>query len=292
MAHLRNVNRTSPSSWPDLTPIVNDPNNYCLSCEHTCSTRKNYLCHLISVHLEEVLELYQGIDRKSPSKEDLAFKKYCADCQKVFLTKSLYCIHLDKIHGIKQDAVAADLDVNNPNNHCTLCDKTYLNKYAYRRHLVNAHNMLVRKRCVIDNNIMPVVDVLKKYCNVCDRVYKSLDNYRCHLDRYHHVKSGGAESLRYRVNRNKTPVIDEIDNYCTACDKIYKSASSYKGHLYMVHGTTLTKMKFNMDGKNKHCALCNRTFSSHRGYAIHLGIFHTMKKLEIKQEDTDEKLRI
>ncbi|KAI8070179.1 hypothetical protein BDF21DRAFT_425148 [Thamnidium elegans] len=267
MAHLRNIHRTSPSSWPDLTPIVNDPNNY-------------------------LPELYQGIDRKSPSKEDLAFKKYCADCQKAFLTKRLYCIHLDKIHGIKQKPVADDVDVNNPNNHCTLCNKTYLDKEAYRRHLINVHNMPVHKRCIKAKNTIPVMDVLKKYCNVCDRLYKTMDTYRYHLDRYHHVKLGGAEPLRDRVNRNKTPVIGEIDNYCTACDKIYKSVSSYKGHLYMVHGTTLTKMKFNTDGENKHCALCNRTFSSHRGYAVHLSAFHTMKKLEIKQEDTDEKLRI
>ncbi|KAI9264707.1 hypothetical protein EDC94DRAFT_693426 [Helicostylum pulchrum] len=301
VTHLRNIHHTTIPFDPDLIPNINDENDYCGLCEKLFSNRANYLHHLSSAHLDKMPELYQGIDCKSPSKRNLMLKKYCADCQKVFLLKRLHQIHMDKIHGIKQlkyFPTAGDPDVNITNNHCTLCDKTYSKNNLYRQHLIGAHNVLLSGRRITMNNETPIVDYLKRYYDVCKRVYKSFNSYRDHLRKYHHVKSKSSI-----VNRNKIPVIDGIGNYCTAYDKIHRNRRGYKTHLYLIHGITLPKtndkeLSINrdiipgMNDKNNHCDLCNRTYSNNGNYRRHLATVHETKKIEIKQEDVDEKINI
>ncbi|KAI9257769.1 hypothetical protein EDC94DRAFT_649851 [Helicostylum pulchrum] len=300
VTHLRNIHHTTIPSCPGLIPNINDENNYCASCEKRFSNRPNYLHHLSSAHFDKVPELYQGVYCKSPSKRDLMFKKYCADCQKVFLLKRLHQIHMDKIHGIeslKYLPTAGDLDVNSTNNHCTLCDKTFSRNNLYRQHLIRDHNVLLPGRRLIMNNETPIVDYLKKYCNVCERVYKSFCSYRDHLTKYHRIKA------LLRVNINEIPVIDKIGNHCTACNKIYGKRQGYKMHLYLIHGIILPKTNHkelrtnrniipDMNDKKNHCASCNKTYSSKASYMRHLATIHDTKKLEIKQEDVDEKINI
>ncbi|GAA5804039.1 hypothetical protein HPULCUR_009525 [Helicostylum pulchrum] len=318
ISHLRRIHHTKLPSCPDLIPSINAKNNYCIACDMTLTNRNVYLQHPSSTHLEETAELYQGIDCKSSSKEDIRLKRYCADCHKVFLRKSLYHIHLDKIHGIKPldyFLTADDSDVNIPNNHCTLCDKTFQRKEVYRLHMIRVHNMTVTKRPFINSNITPVVDFLKKYCNSCDKVYKTLQSYQSHLFKYHHINSGQTESLSKRVNRNEIPAIDEINSVYTACDKTYASKSAYKIHLYSIHGIKLPRLSRKalqinrdiipkMNDKKKHCAPCNRTYSSRNNYKYRLAAIHDMKEKNIKQdenvkqdenikqEDENEKLNI
>ncbi|KAI9257734.1 hypothetical protein EDC94DRAFT_649824 [Helicostylum pulchrum] len=162
IAHLRNIHHTTIASCPDLIPNINDENNYCGSCEKRYSNRLNNLHNLSSAHLDKVPELYQGIYCKSPSKDDVRFKKHCADCHKVFLLKRLHLIHLDKIHGIKPLEylqIADNPDVNNPNNHCALCDKAFRRKDLFRQHLACVHNILLPGRRIIMNNETPIVDL-------------------------------------------------------------------------------------------------------------------------------------
>ncbi|KAI9253128.1 hypothetical protein EDC94DRAFT_270895 [Helicostylum pulchrum] len=263
IGHLRRIHHTALPSFPHLTPKINDKNNHCIACDITLCNRNVYLQHLSSFHLEENPELYRGIDCKSPSKDDVRFKRYCADCHKVFLLKILYPIHLEKIHGIKPLKYSLTAD-DRGLNHCNLCDKTFKRKEVYARHMIHVHNTLVTRKPNINSNITPVVDSLKKYCNICDRVYKSLTYYRTHLFKYHRIKSGPTE-LSTRVNRNGLPVIDEINNHCTACDRTYANRITYKSHLYGIHGITLprlkrTALKINrdiipdMNDKKNHCA--------------------------------------
>ncbi|KAI9271084.1 hypothetical protein EDC94DRAFT_645264 [Helicostylum pulchrum] len=298
ITHLRKTHHTALPSFPELTPNINDKSNYCIACDMALANRNVYLQHLSSVHPEETAELYQGIDCKSPSKEDIRLKRYCADCHKVFLRKFLYNVHLDKIHGIKPLKyllTADDRDVN----YCALCDKTYLRKEVYGRHMIQVHNTLVTRRPIRNSNIAPVVDFLKKYCNTCDRVYKSSKSYRSHLSIYHHVNFGGAKPLSTRVNRNELPDIDEINNVCTACDKTYSSRETYKRHLYSIHSTTLPKASRkapqinrdiipDMNDQNNRCASCNRTYSNRNVYKRHLAAVHdTERKKNIKQETSN-----
>ncbi|KAI9267738.1 hypothetical protein EDC94DRAFT_582442 [Helicostylum pulchrum] len=87
IAHLRDIHHTEPPSPHGLIPDTNDPDNYCAGCDKAFSARKTYVRHLVSAHLDKMPELYQGIDRKNPSKEDMRCQRYCADFQKLFLLK-------------------------------------------------------------------------------------------------------------------------------------------------------------------------------------------------------------
>ncbi|KAI9245935.1 hypothetical protein EDC94DRAFT_590308 [Helicostylum pulchrum] len=192
-----------PRNPKNMKPTINILSLYCDACMKTNS----YLQHLSAIYFEEKPELYQGVDYKNPSKKDIRFKRYCADCHKVFLQKVLYHIHLHKIHGIKPlnyFPTAVGPDVNNPSNYCTLCEKTFQIKNAYRRHMNYFHNMLVTvRRRIINSYTTSAVDFLKKYCSVCNRVYKTLKSYQNHLSTYHHIKPARTKSLSRRVNRNE-----------------------------------------------------------------------------------------
>ncbi|GAA5798217.1 hypothetical protein HPULCUR_003617 [Helicostylum pulchrum] len=180
IAHLRDIHHTEPPSPHGLIPDTNDPDNYCAGCDKAFSARKTYVRHLVSAHLDKMPELYQGIDRKNPSKEDMRCQRYCADFQKSFLLKQSHQIHMDKIHGIKvleHLTNSEGPDVDNPNNHYTSCDKTYSFYSRFRRHLVYLHNLPVPRKYMMINDVVPVFDRSKKYCNVCNRVYKSLQSY-------------------------------------------------------------------------------------------------------------------
>ncbi|KAI9267741.1 hypothetical protein EDC94DRAFT_432811 [Helicostylum pulchrum] len=164
-AHLRDAHRTVPPACLGLTPDTNDPNNYSIACNTTLSKRQNYVHHLAAFHLNEKPELYQGIYCKRPSKEDITYERYCGDCQKVFLSKRLHQVHMDKIHGIKlleNSPNGDDPDVNNPNNYCASCNRTYSCKGTFRSHLINVYNSILTpsyKEDIEASNIAPVVDV-------------------------------------------------------------------------------------------------------------------------------------
>ncbi|GAA5815191.1 hypothetical protein MFLAVUS_008697 [Mucor flavus] len=306
IGHLRKIHPTALAACPDLVTNCNDKNNYCIAFDTTLYSRNSYLLHLPSVHLEEKPELYRGIDCKSPSKRDVRFKKYCVDCHKVFQLRSLYHIHLDKIHGIKPlqyFPTADDPDVK----HCSLCDKTLQGKDAYRFHMINAHNIVITgltiRRPVTNRNETPVVDLLKKYCNVCDRVYKTLESYRGHLFKYHHTTFGRKKLLPSRFNRKEIPIITEIDNFCTACKKPYTDRISFKAHLHSIYGITLPRMNHkalqincdiipNFTDEKNRCASCNRTYSNRTSYKGHLAAVHDMTERNIKQEDQNAELNI
>ncbi|KAI8070117.1 hypothetical protein BDF21DRAFT_425010 [Thamnidium elegans] len=68
---------------------------------------------------------------------------------------------------------------------------------------------------------------------------------------------------------------------------MYKNIQPCKSHLYSIYNITLTKMKLDMDDKNKHCTSCNRTYSTRNSYMRHLAEVHDMEKVDIKQENTD-----
>ncbi|KAI9267708.1 hypothetical protein EDC94DRAFT_657315 [Helicostylum pulchrum] len=242
-------------------------------------------------------EIYQGIDCKSPRKKDLTLRGYCAACQKSFLSKAFYTIHLDKSHGIEQPKTLKlltstdDPDVNDPKNHCTSRDKTYTSKTNYRCHLNEVHNLILppsTQRRVKASNIKPVVDGLKNYYNVCNRVYKTMEFYRTQMFKYYHITIRPAKVLSIRVNRNEIPVIDKIGTHCTVCDKIYRGRASYRVHMYEILGIVLPKFKGitkkinhsiipDREDKNNHCDSCNRTYSSRTEYLRHLVRIQDMK---------------
>ncbi|KAG2228449.1 hypothetical protein INT48_003140 [Thamnidium elegans] len=180
---------------------------------------------------------------------------------------------MDKIHEIKTLVPLKPLssvdgpDVNNPNNYCTSCNRRHTKTKGYRKHLFDAHNLLISSKAsrrVESPNMKPVVDCLKRYCDICN-------SYGGHMSVYHHIKIRPTKLLLHRINRNDVPIIDEIGNHCTACDKIRDIIPDYE---------------------NNHFASCNRTYSGKSNYRRHLATIHKRNKLETKQEDTNEKFRI
>lgn len=124
--------------------------------------------------------------------------------------------------------------------------------------------------------------------------------YQQHMSIYHDIKLPPTETLPSDVNRDELPVIDEIGSYCTVCNETYKNRVSYKSHLCTIHGIYIPKPGFikapsrinpniipDMNNKDNYCASCHRTYSNRGGYRRHLVKVHIMKKLTIKQEDTN-----
>ncbi|KAI8067261.1 hypothetical protein BDF21DRAFT_496182 [Thamnidium elegans] len=216
MVHLRNLHYVELPSHFDVAPDVNDPDHFCITCDKLYGSRMKYLYHLTDVHHDMIPELYQGTDCMHPNVKDIGYKRYCSDCRKVFLSKHLFLIHLDKMHatGPKTLPSVNKEDITNPSNHFTSCNKT------------------------------SVADVVSRYCNICDRTYSSLEFYQFHMTRNHHVQFPSSNKLPYTVNRDKKPVIDDTGSHCTACNKVYKNRLSYKTHVYRIHGMSLNGDKY------------------------------------------------
>lgn len=171
MKKIHNTAPPPPPSPSDLIPDTHDPNNYCVTCDRAVGSRYDYLKHLASFHLDRKPELYQGTDCKNSSKKVSNIQRYCADCQKEFLTKIFYEIHMNKIHGKPPKSLPTvdDPDVNNPNNYFSSCKRTYNTRAEFRKHLVATHHLIlpsISERRVIIGNEVPVIDVLNEYCNV------------------------------------------------------------------------------------------------------------------------------
>ncbi|GAA5803383.1 hypothetical protein HPULCUR_008862, partial [Helicostylum pulchrum] len=131
---------------------------------------------------------------------------------------------MDKIHNIKPIRLFPginDPDIDDPNNHCALCNRTYSEKSIYRQHLFKTHHFVLPplpKGPAIKTET-PIVNELNKYCNICDKSYNRLSYYRSHLYSCHGIRRSQSNRLPKLCNRTEIPVIDEINNHCTACDK-------------------------------------------------------------------------
>ncbi|KAI9263977.1 hypothetical protein EDC94DRAFT_606656 [Helicostylum pulchrum] len=287
--HLDNIHHIEPPSCSYLLPDINDQDDCCFACERSFCNRTTYLHHLTFFHLDVLPELYQGVNCDNPSNQDISFKKYCADCQKVFLLKRLCQIHREKIHGVELPKYLPS--VGDLNNHSELCDKTYSDVTTYRRHLVNVHKLIksstVRQWYKM-NNETPVADRLNNHCNVCDIRYKTLDSYRHHMTRYHYIQFRLTKSQSGYVDLNEIPTIDEINNHCTSCDKVYKSRRAYRIHSNRIHNILLPRAIYkkaplihqdfipDVDDKDNYCASCDIVYSSKASYFRRLTKIHQM----------------
>ncbi|KAG2235818.1 hypothetical protein INT48_003930 [Thamnidium elegans] len=221
-AHLKNIHHTELPLRPPLSPSTNDKNNYCIVCDKKFYSKSHYLSHIARIHHTEDLDLFKGVDCAKPSKGDMYYNRYCSDCHKVFMTKMFSQIHSDRIHGIKPHEQpkkpkslpsVGDPDVNDPNNHCSLCNTTYIHRRGYRTHLVQFHNLILPGSRADISDTAPVVDLLKNYCDVCDRRYASLRSYRLHMSKRHerpqtraYIKQETEDSKEYSRRALYSPV--------------------------------------------------------------------------------------
>ncbi|KAI9260851.1 hypothetical protein EDC94DRAFT_585036 [Helicostylum pulchrum] len=215
IAHLRDVHRTVPPACSDMTPDTNDPNNYCVVCDKTLSDREKNTHHLIIFHLNKKPELYQGIDCTNPSKLNLRHSRYCADFQKVFLSKRLRRVHMHKIHVFST-----------------------LNRY--RVHVCRSRHIRLPTETLsnyVNRNEIPDIDEIGYHCTACDKIYKNRAAYKTHLHKIHGIILPRLRSYKARHNINYDIIanMDDENNHCASCNKTYSNRRNYMHHLTTIH---------------------------------------------------------
>ncbi|GAA5803946.1 hypothetical protein HPULCUR_009431 [Helicostylum pulchrum] len=300
-AHIRITHRAPHITLiqhPDLKPDINDPNLFCAMCDKTYKRKDSYISHLAGHHTDILPELYIGKRVAKAARINVVNSQYCSQCRSIFLSKSLYRMHLKKIHGTK--LIDTKPDPEDPNSHCAPCNKTYSHKSVYRKHLLDLHSMDLAPltNCLVIKDRIPTVDTANSYCNVCDKSYTP-KFYFTHLLRVHGLDAAPARLGRNDVNRFQAPIIDRENSYCSACDKVYKNKGAYRNHLIRVHGITPPRLpskilKTNHDiipdinDANNYCASCDRTYVNPGSYRLHLTGIHKMRIKRVKQEGSDE----
>lgn len=73
----------------NITPDVNDVNNYCHACQRTYSSKKNYHVHLQNIH--KMYLKYLQLDPDSPN-------YHCHLCRRIFKQRHPFLMHLKVIH--------------------------------------------------------------------------------------------------------------------------------------------------------------------------------------------------
>lgn len=306
--HMRGMHAistvTSRFIYPDLKPDVDNPNNYCATCDKTYTRKDVYWRHLAIFHIESMPELYQGVKCDPEDMVYERFKSYCKKCHRKILTKLLLEIHREKIHKIKRpkriipkaSLAYPDLspDVDNPSNYCAPCDRTYYAVSGYRKHLQDYHDMTLPPKtklpCIFSNfrkisdtlrKMKPIIDFDTNYCNVCDKKYCHKHSYRRHLIEVHEMVVSKTNS-RPVLRRDKIPVIDEAQRFCTACSITYSTRSIYRQHLQVIHDILLpaagikTTEKPDIDNPNNHCTACKRDYSCKGSFFRHLESVHNL----------------
>ncbi|KAI8067287.1 hypothetical protein BDF21DRAFT_477400 [Thamnidium elegans] len=281
MAVLNNIHvpLIRPRSKEDLSkrPDINDPNNYCVSCNHTHTSRHNYHDHLFRVH--------HMLRFKRPSE--------------TFLSKINYIHHLVRLHGITFPASYSEIsnfdkenlycktcdkstelpsrpvlmpNINDQNNYCAACDKTFPSKNSYRQHLTVVH---VEEKPELYQGIdckVPSSEGLRleRYCADCRKVFLAKRFHQIHMNKIH-----GIEPLKRLPNADDPdkisqhsylstpfslihklllprknilinvvePVVDLVNNYCNVCDKTYEMLTYYRIHMPKRHHIKISRIK-------------------------------------------------
>jgi transposase-like protein len=146
--------RASPrlKAQPNISPIVDDPNNNCRSCSSQFSSKQWYRAHLITVHKMKLEPMHNSKPKPktqlniTPDVHDPDYN--CRSCSYQFSSKRCYRAHLKNIHKMKLEPLSKiqgqpDIIpvVDDPNYHCRSCNHQFSSKQGYRNHLMKAHKM-------------------------------------------------------------------------------------------------------------------------------------------------------
>ncbi|KAL9540755.1 hypothetical protein MBANPS3_009501 [Mucor bainieri] len=210
----------------NIEPDVNDPNNYCKSCESYYSSRYLYRGHLRATHHMVLGTEVWTKPRADVHPDPQDPNAYCRSCQRFYSNQGVYREHLKTVHKADLDRLRpvrnTDMippDWNDPNLHCSSCDSTFKSRPPIKKS--------PRKTDLVLNN----------YCNVCKRSYKHTKAYRAHCKKVH-----GLEPVKF-ANPNVAPDINDPDNYCKTCDKHMSSKTIFKSHLRLIHSVDETVSK-------------------------------------------------
>ncbi|KAG2234222.1 hypothetical protein INT48_001941 [Thamnidium elegans] len=287
MAKLNNIHipvirpRVDPNS--SKTPKIDDPNNYCISCDFTFKSTGNYQIDIVN--------------------------RYCDACNRIFDHKKDYIKHLIRIHGMTlPDMYSEPSNFDSENLYCKVCDASYVKSQAFIAHLQNIHQIAPH----FPSNSSPNMDDQNNYCNACRKTFSSRRTYLCHLSiahldkitelyqgtDFHMEKIHGVKPLNYIPSLDgpknhctlcdKTypytmPVVDLLKKYCNACDRTYSSFNAYRRHMSKNHRMEVGKSKRSRVNRNEtpvideignYCTACDKVYKTRALYKHHLYHIH------------------
>lgn len=131
---------------PEVLPDVTDSNYYCKACEKTLNGIYSFRKYLGFIH--NLLE----IPKFQEKPKDILLILMILTFTAAFVIKKLsarfsFNSHLLRLHSIgiqlfKDGSLEPDSD--DPNSLCRACNRTFINKKAYRSHLVGVHKMALQ----------------------------------------------------------------------------------------------------------------------------------------------------
>lgn len=274
-----------PEIYPKRDPLLG-PYKFCVTCNMKFSKKLNYRYHLFRLHNgPPIIATYK------PSTFDIP-TSYCKICDKKFRNRDSLGTHMKQTHDIclspprKTEDPNVKIDIEDPNNHCALCDVTYSEKSNYLRHLITAHIKSLPKlsegvECNgVDNE---GISCRRKQCTECNRVFYTRNLYRMHLENVHKTAIPKRQ-LRMPVI---FPNYLDPNNHCSSCNITCSNQSEYKSHLKDYHDIssvsrirniptqfTICKESPVIDYDIHYCNTCNTNYTRRLPYRRHLTSIH------------------
>ncbi|KAL7319646.1 hypothetical protein PS15m_002761 [Mucor circinelloides] len=261
----------------DIEPNINDPNNFCQTCEKTYTDKIAYRKHLRSTH-HMVLKHPSSMCKSNltPDPENPDF--YCCSCCRTYQNLHLYRNHLKSYHRMQLPSLCFTKnpgvlpDSNDPHCYCKSCNKVYRTVRIYRIHCLQVHNMkrLIKK---VPRSELPDLENPDFYCKTCNITHQTERAYRTHCNLKHKQALVSHGVVRLLADSNK---------HCNACDRTFSNKGAYGSHLFVVHKindeTKLDagKLKPDIDDPNYYCRSCDRTLSSKDSFQSHVRQRHGM----------------
>ncbi|KAG2195552.1 hypothetical protein INT46_005812 [Mucor plumbeus] len=293
----------------ELEPDVDDPNNYCRTCEKKHSTLAKYKFHLKQIHRIHIRTTINPRNKDiMPDADNPDF--YCDSCEKKYYSEDRYRIHLRGYHSMKlkprmNPEITPDWD--DPDYYCKSCRRKYNVKYTYWKHLQEGHHM------TSPEIRFPNPDNPNLHCDVCDIKYEDRVIYRDHCRKKHRMKLKPLQNLVCdRCNREYkgehalmkhlrlehkiiddmcyarkrkpfngiTPDYDDPNFRCCACKKSFSTRLAYHYHLLAVHTISVPNpgdLEPILDDPNNYCRCCKRKYIHKYRYRQHLSMVHKIK---------------
>lgn len=169
-----------------------------------------------------------------------------------------------------------NLNAEDPNHYCNVCDFKFSARCVFRQHIRHFHKVVFRKvapQAILKDIPSPVMDNPSLDCAQCKRTYKSKSSYRIHLIRIHHMKLPKLASDASQID------FDALE--CKTCKIAFKGSRSLKVHARRLHGVDYfkptvihTDLKPDVDDPNYYCKACDRTSSTKDSFLKHLAYMH------------------
>ncbi|KAL9545297.1 hypothetical protein MBANPS3_007215 [Mucor bainieri] len=261
----------------DLEPDIDDPNNFCQSCEITYSKRKLYRHHLTYAHHMLLQTKRVGpLNNLIPDPYDPNF--HCCSCETTYPHKYSYRHHLKHIHSIRMApnyrTTIKNTDVlpdwNDPTYYCPSCERHYKKKMLFRAHCRKIHRMKDPKT---KERELPDLHDSNFHCKICDITHKNKQSYRSHC---------------HEVHRMPKP-----NNECNICGKSFSSRGYLIRHTFVFHKMTsdstlqpTSSTEPDVNDPNKYCKICDKVYSSKQYFKRHLRAMHFIGRKGQEPEET------